>query len=301
MKNIFLIAVATIVSCYIARACDMCGGGTSNQYIGLLPAMQRNFTGVQYLRREMSATFPSAYKGRPDVHTRDVFQTMQLWGRYRIGHYQVFAFLPYVYASRSSTESGNITNNGIGDATLLLNRVFVQKESGKNAHTVFGGVGLKLPTGKYTSVMYTENAQAMSPGTGACNVVANANYTFQRKDRGINADANGMLTTVSPGGYRYGSSMSAGVSAFHVYKIKEVRILPQVGARYEYAWHDEYDHHKGWVNTYSGGTTLFASAGAQMVYNKHGIRMSCLLPVYTDAGSETHTNYRVETSYFILL
>ncbi|GAA4468852.1 hypothetical protein GCM10023093_27270 [Nemorincola caseinilytica] len=301
MKNIILVAAALFAAGNAAYACDVCGAGAGGQYIGLLPAFSRNFAGIQYLRSDMYGAFASAYKGRPDEHTHDVFHTLQVWGRYRIGRYQVFAFVPYRYNVRRSTETGDLASSGMGDVSLLLNRVFVERQQGRVRHTLFGGLGAKLPTGHYTSIMGAGNVQAMSPGTGSWDVLANANYTLLRGNSGMNADVSGTLTTTSPGGYRYGSRVGMGVSVFRAYTVGQVRISPQVGVRYEYAQADEYEHYKGWVNTASGGDILFASTGAQVAYRQHGIRAMCLAPVYAHyAGGDIRPNYRTETGYFIL-
>jgi len=299
----FIIATALLAAGNYAHACDMCGGGGGSQYIGLLPAFTRSFAGVQYNHNHLTGLFASPYKGRPAESTTDTYNTLQLWGRHSIGRYQIFAFVPWQHNTRTGDNGTNLKRSGIGDMTLLLNRIFIQTSEGTYRHTFFGGGGVKLPTGHYTplSESGTSQSQSLSTGTGSWDMMLNANYTLQKGNSGINTDASALITTTSPDAYRYGSRLSAGVSVFHSWQVAGIRITPQAGSRYEYAMTDFFDYQKQYINDASGGNILYATAGVQATRKRIGLRASLLLPVHYSYADGTLTpNYKTETGLFFL-
>jgi hypothetical protein len=285
------------------QACDACGGGAASQYIGLLPAFNHNFVGITYTQGGYSGSFASAYHGRPDERVEDTYSSLGLWGRHRIGeNYQVFAFVPYQYNVRTSagfrTESA-----GLGDISVLFNRVIANTIHGQWRHTAFGGVGVKLPTGAYDREGAHEpgSIPGITPGTGSFDFSANANYTVQHRKTGCNVEIAAALTMPAPDGYKYGNKISSGLTCFHVFLIDRLRISPQLGGRYEFLDADYFNYERGWVNESSGGQLVYAMAGLQLAYSAVGLRTSFLLPAMQQYnGTQIKANYKMEAGFFIL-
>jgi hypothetical protein len=301
MKRLLVIGAAMLLAGAVVRACDMCGGGGGDQYIGLLPAFNRNIAGLQYLSASYSGTFPALLVDmNGDDHTKDHYHTMQAWARHRLGkHYQVFVFVPYQYNRRVLNGAGSV-NSGIGDLTVMVNRVFVATETGLWKHTLFGGAGIKLPTGKSagtnSSVM-----PATNPGTGTYDFIFNGNYTLQLGKVGLNADVSGVMTNPTREHYKYGNRFSTSVTGFYAIQPGNFRLTPQLGLRQEYANQDYYNYERGWLNTGTGGNILSATVGVLAGYRNYGVRLNYLLPVsqyYADG--QVVCNGKAEAGFFIL-
>ena len=303
MKRIVFIMAAVMMMSNAVRACDACGCAAGSQYIGLLPGYSRNFIGLQQQYSALSGLYPSAYVGRPDDRIKDSYNTFQLWGRYGLGkHYQLFAFVPYQY-NRRSNQGVQSSNAGLGDVSFLLNRIVVNKDTKEWKHALTAGAGLKLPTGKYNNISVPEDRLLpnIQPGTGSWDFTTNANYTLRYHNSGVNADASYSLTTVNKYSYKYGNRLATGIAYFHTLYARQFTIIPQLGARYEYALHDYDNYDKRWLNEESGGYMLFATAGAQAYYKKFGARFTYQLPVSQRFGGGDITAVRkVETSVFFL-
>jgi len=304
MKNILIIAVA-ILSTLSATACDMCGGGAGSQYIGLLPGLSRNFVGIQFLSGNFSGRFPSPFQliPHPDDITQDKYNTLQAWGRHKIGkHYQVFAFIPYQYNVRYINDE-QVFTSGIGDITLLLNRTIANKNISGWQHTVFGGTGIKLPTGSTLDFSNVNELRypAMKPGTGTWDFLVNANYTIQKNNYGINLDPSVTINTTAASGYKFGNRYSIGAAAFYKINAGKFLFTPQAGFRYEYAHQDYYNYAQKWQNPYSGGGIIFSSVGLQIAYRSLGLRLVANLPVVQHiAGGTITTNHKTEAGFFIV-
>ncbi len=299
----FIVLIAAIMLCNEVRACDMCGGGSSGQYIGLLPAFSRNFAGLQYSHAAFHGSFPSAYSGRPNERTTDHYNTLQAWGRQRIGsRYQVFAFVPYQYNVRYKDGIRRQTS-GLSDITVLATRILLDRHTGPWQHMAFAGLGAKLPTGAYANNNGTsaDAAPALSPGTGSWDALLTANYTLRKGRAGVNLEGGYTIATPSPDKYRYGNKLNADLTALYTANAGRWTLMPQAGARYEYAAADLYNYERGWVNDYSGGQRLYGLFGLQVARGSCGLRLAGLLPVSQHyAGGEITARYKTETTFFIL-
>ena len=291
-------------SIYIpAKACDVCGCSASNQFLGVLPGYDYNFIGFQYMNTDLSGTYPSVYENRPDEHSRDYYNTFQVWGRYSAGkHYQLFAFVPYQYNIHRQ-DSANALRSGIGDISLLVNRIFLNKEHRKLQQQLTAGVGIKLPTGSHTSLSIADKQGLpnMQPGTGSTDLLVNVNYTIRRNNAGMNADAAYTITTTSKDSYKYGNRLNAGATGFYSFAAGQFSIMPVAGVRYEYALHDYDNYGRKWLNEQSGGYLLYATAGIQAYYKKIGARINYQLPVAQHYSSGYVTaDHKIESGIFLL-
>ena len=303
MKRAILAMLLTLCISIPAQGCDVCGCSASNQFLGILPRYNYNFVGFQYQESSFSSDHPSLYEHRPNVHSRDMYATFQLWARYNVGkHYQVFAFVPYQY-NRHTEDSANTKSSGIGDVSLLVNRIFIKKEGKQLSHLLIGGMGMKLPTGAHTGIseLDKQGLPNMQPGTGSWDVITNANYTVHFKQVGINVDGAYTFTTPNRDNYKYGNRLNTGVMGFYSIPLKDWSLLPQVGIRYEYTLHDYDNYARHWLNEQSGGYLCCAAAGLQAYYKSIGVRLTYQLPLSQHYASGYVTaNHKLETGIFFL-
>jgi hypothetical protein len=272
-RAIFLITIA-IGYAQACMACDICGCGGSSQYLGILPQNQWNFAGILYQYAGYASSHPSAYQGRPYENSADRYNTIQAWGRYRMGSkYQLFAFAPYHYNLHTAND-GSTVSSGVGDVSAMLNRIVINTDRGRWTHLLQGGAGIKLPTGIYTGITTAdrEGLPNIQPGTGAWDILTNANYTITYGKYGANADASYRFTTPNKYRYKYGNRLSTGITGFYTLNPGRFTIMPQAGIRYEYALHDYDNFSRKWLNEQSGGYICYASAGLQSYYKRLGIK-----------------------------
>jgi hypothetical protein len=88
LVSAFLILFLT----FSGRACDICGCGLGNYYIGIVPQFNKSFFGVRYHYRQ----FHTQIKNDETQFSNDYFQTIELWGGVNLGKkWQVLFFLPF--------------------------------------------------------------------------------------------------------------------------------------------------------------------------------------------------------------
>ncbi len=305
MRRVICLVLAIAGTTITSLACDVCGCSSGAQYLGILPQFYRQFLGFQYQYSSFSSTHPSLFEGKPDEHSKQHYNTFQLWGRYNVGkRVQLFGFVPYRY--NVNNEDGVKTfSSGLGDVSLLANVVVIKADSEHRTlkQTLLAGGGIKAPTGKYTGIteLDKEGLPNMQAGTGSWDFVANANYTIRYRQAGINLDAAYTFTTANRESYKYGNRLSSGLLAFYWLQKNNLIILPQAGLKYEYTLHDYDNYAKKWLNEQSGGYQSFVSAGFQLYYKKLGLQCMYNLPVSQHyANGYVSAKQRLETGVFFL-
>lgn len=303
MKKIIYLLLPGIMALLQARACDVCGCSASSQFLGVLPGAEYNFAGLQYLHSDYSGFHPSLYENRPLEHSHDYYNTLQLWGRYNIAkHYQLFVFVPY-QDNLHRQDSANSTNKGIGDISVIASRQVLDKEHKGWTQLLTAGAGLKLPTGRHdsVSVLDRQGLPNMQPGTGAADILINANYTLRRRQAGLNAEAAYTFTTPSRDSYKYGNRFTGTVLGFYSLTAGKVSLMPVTGVRYEYTLHDYDNYRRRWLNEQSGGYMCFAVCGVQAYYKHIGARITYQLPMYQHyASGYVSANNKSEAGVFVL-
>lgn len=306
MKHILccmLLCTGAVISSF---ACNTCGSSSTGQSLGLLPSMHKHFAGVQYQRRIFSSIHTALAENNPAEHSEEHYNTFQVWGRYHLGErVQVFGFVPYqVNIQRKGGSATQIS--GVGDVSVLANVALIrtEDEEAKWNSVLLAGGGVKAPTGAWSSVNVTDRngLPNMQPGSGAWDFIMNANYTLQNGQWGSNAEASYTVTTVSEDGYKYGNKLSAGLLAFYKWQKGNFAMLPQAGARCEYALHDYDNYKRKWLNEQTGGCLIYGSIGLQAYYKRAGLQLNYLLPLPSYyAGGNVTAGYSASAGLFILL
>ena len=306
MKRLIVVLVVVFSMHQQVKACDVCGCSASNQYLGILPQFQWNFAGIQYQYGSFSSTHPSLFEGKPDEHSRDYYNTFQVWGRYNIGRrFQVFLFVPYHY-NIDYADSVRSASSGLGDISLLVNRIMI-KDKGTGSpwgNQLIAGGGIKLPTGDNTGITAPDRLGLpnQQPGTGSWDFIVNANYTLRYKKQGLNLDCAYTFTTANKDDFKYGNRLNAGLTGYYSLQLKKgFSLLPQAGLRYEYSLHDYDNYSKAWLNEQSGGYLCYGSIGLQAYYKRLGLRLNYQISLsqYYGAGY-VNAKQKTDAGIFIL-
>jgi hypothetical protein len=280
MKKIFLILAITILSTSMTHACEICGCGQGNYYIGLMPQFKHHFIGLRYHFKR----FNTVMADDPTQFSRDYYKTMELWGGWNFGKkWQVLAVIPYNFIHQVS-DDGVTNNQGIGDIALMVNYKLFDKSKttakGKMIdQQLWIGAGVKAPTGKFNidatdpALIAIANTQT---GTASTDFMLNAMYNISINKIGINTNASYKLNTTNSDKYTFGNRFSASSIASYTIKKDQITILPNLGLLYENTAINKLDKQK---LAQTGGGLLTAAGGVELGYKKFIVGANIQLPI----------------------
>jgi len=275
MRKIILIFSCIPLFISAGNACEICGCGVGNHYIGLMPQFNHHFMGIRY----RFSSFRTVIKDSPDEFSKDFYQTVELWGGWNIGkRWQVLGFLPYNIVYQHSDE-GITRHNGLGDASILANYKLLNRVSAKTSQQLWVGAGIKLPTGKF-SINETDpdlasiaNSQV---GSGSTDFLFNANYTVRLAQLGISTNTSYKINTSNKDDYKFGNRFSANSFAFYSLHAGSSVIMPNIGVLYEHGAINDLKNEKIEL---TGGHLIMASAGVEFSIKKINIGANVQAPV----------------------
>ena len=295
MKKVFLSIIFLFVIFSSTSACDICGCGLGNYYIGMLPQFSRSFFGLRYQYRK----FHTQLASDPSQFSNDIFQSLELWGGVNLGKkWQMLAFMPY-NINRQHSDDGITNTHGPGDMAVLMNykifdRPSINKHNSSILQQLWVGAGIKIPTGKVDvdpadpEIVAVANSQM---GTGSTDVMLNGMYTIRIRKIGINTTTNYKMNTKNKFDYRFGNKFTANSFAYYSIESKKINLAPNIGLMYENSANNKL---KGAVIDQTGGYVALAAAGIEMNLNKISIGVNTQIPFSQDfAKGQTQTRSRV--------
>lgn len=302
MKQLRIAVVLTILCCpTLLIACDACSN-SGNQQLGILPQQGVHFVGIQYRCTQFSSRHASLFEAHPGATATEQYNSLQLWGRYYVGQrLQLFAFVPW-QQSIATQQGIKSVQQGLGDVTIMAATRF-SRNTGNLKHSLLISAGPKMPTGRYNGISQSDRngLPNMQPGTGSWDVSMNANYTLQRQEWSMVAEASYLLTTANRYNYKYGNKTGVSVLGLRRLSSEQSTWLPFAGARLDYVLQDYDNYNRKWLNTASGGYITYASAGCQWYHNSIGAQLSAALPVSQHyADGNVQAKIKAEAGFFIL-
>ncbi len=275
MKKSILFTLLAICMIAKAYACDICGCGVGNSYIGILPEFNKHIFGIRY-RYNSLLTHVGVDGATTYLTTDETYRTVEAWGGWDLGRFRVMASIPYNFNERLN--QGNTTKkDGIGDisASGFYQLVNSRKNVFSNnllVQSLWLGGSVKLPTGDYNPLdksATNENANLFQLGTGSLDFSVTGMYDIRLQDVGVNLAATYKINTTNKYEYSYGNKFSTNAQVYYKFRIKDiVTIAPNTGVLYENAEND-LDH--GMSVDISGGRLLMGTVGVEASIKKIAI------------------------------
>lgn len=264
-----------LFSVLVMNACEICGCGVGNYYIGLLPQFNHRFLGIRYHFN----SFHTTLSDDPTQFSKDFYQTVELWGGWNIGNrFQLLAFVPYNFNHQFSDE-GTSNRNGLGDVALLLNYKVVALANKNLSQQLWIGGGVKLPTGAFTIDADDPDVAAIANGqvgSGSTDFFLNAMYNIRIGKFGVTTSANYKMNTGNKEDFKFGNKLAASSFAYVAFTAGNVIISPNAGLLYE---HTEASDLQSAKVPLTGGHILNGSVGAEISFKNMAVGFNVQLPV----------------------
>ena len=293
MKKMFFISILILVSLTNSFACEICGCGVGNFYLGLLPSFKSKFIGVRYSYQHYYSELATDHS----QFSNDFYKTTEIWGGWNLGNrWQLMAFVPYRFNKKTS-DDGIKETNGLGDITLLANYSLLHSRKVKSNNKVIEnqlwiGGGVKLANGAY-HIDLTDPAANIGDvnsqlGTGSTAFILNAMHTINIRKFGVTSSVNYTMNTTNVDEYRFGNRITANSLAFYRLRIAGFSVSPNMGLLYQ---HSAINLYKNDEVSQSGGYTFNASGGVEIGLNKITIGLNTQIPIQQNFA-EGQTNSR---------
>ena len=255
-----------------SKACDICGCGVGNAYIGILPEFQKKIIGVRYRYNEMRSHLGPG-GATTYLTARERYHILEAWGGWTLtDRVRLIATVPYAFDSREN-QGMSQSKNGLSDISVsgfyrLFNRQRTAFGSGLLVQTFWLGGGIKLPTGKYNPADEAEtgqNTNLFQLGTGRFDFTANLMYDLRYQNAGININTAYKINTRNRHDYQYGNKWNLATQLYYKFGTKGVTITPNIGVQFEKS---AADMDEDLEVAASGGQLFMGTIGLESSYKK---------------------------------
>lgn len=289
MRRACCLLLLVMIMPVFVEACEICGCGVGNQYIGILPDFRKHVFGLRY---RYSSVFTHVGVGGATTYltTKERYNIAEAYGGWNItNNFRIMAALPYAFNDK--TNQGTTTSkNGLGDVYMnafyqLLNKRSTTGNDKMLVQSLWAGGGIKLPTGKYNPAdksSGTENANLFQLGTGSTDFMLNAMYDVRLQDIGLNTSVSYKINTVNKYDYEYGNKFNANLQAYYKFLVKKkFTVSPNAGVQFETSQQDDDD---AIPVEASGGSLLTGTLGVEASFNRVSVGANFQTPLSQDLG-----------------
>jgi hypothetical protein len=266
--------------------CDACGCAAGNGSSGFESLLNPQFVGIKY--------FAQHYKAKENLFVKDLtqdqyFNTIQLWGKIPLTKkLSVYASLPFHFHEKKTLQ-GDINISGIGDLNLM--GIYQFLNSKENTHQLNGGVGVKVPFGKFDEKGISGVNPSFQLGTGSWDYQMVLNYKFQKNKVAVLLNTDYTVKTENKKYYRFGNQWNYAATGFYQLFGNDTMIFSgKAGLQGEV-----YDRNKQFdeVLPNTVGSALYGKLGFEASYKKFSLGSELMLPVYSHlAGGDIEAKSR---------
>jgi hypothetical protein len=291
MKKTILILTIGIIAPFLSIACDICGCGIGNTYIGILPDFNKHILGIRYRQNSMM-THIGIGGSTSYLTTKENYNITELWGGWNItSKFRLMLTVPYSF-NKKTNQGISQTKNGLGDITItgyyqLINTKKPLTNNKLLVQSLWAGGGIKLATGKYNPSdknSGNNNANLFQSGTGSFDFTANVMYDIRLQDAGLNINSAYKTNTNNRYGYRYGNKFNISSQLYYKFRVKKnATIAPNGGIQYETS---DTDLDKNMEVVVSGGNLLSGTAGIEVSFGKISLGANMQIPLSQDLANK---------------
>lgn len=288
MKNKLLLLFFIATPFYI-NACDICGCGVGNNYLGILPEFRSHIFGVRYRYNSM-LTHVGVGGSNTYLTTKENYHITEAWAGWNFGtRFRTMIVVPYAISTRHN-QGNTETKNGLGDISVsgfyeILNSRKTTSGSKMLIQTLWLGGGIKLPSGNYNAEDKAtgNNANLFQSGTGSTDFNFTMMYDIRLQDAGLNISSNYKINTINKEQYQYGNKLNLAAQAYYKFRVDDkFTIAPNTGLQYEKS---QQDNDAGFTVSLSGGTLLSGTIGTEISFNKTAMGFNFQAPLTQNLAS----------------
>lgn len=266
--------------------CDACGCAAGNGSSGFESLLNPQFIGVKY--------FAQHYKAKENLFIDDLtqdqyFNTLQLWGKIPINaKLSIYGSIPFQFHTKKTLQ-GDIDISGIGDASVM--GIYEILKSKNTFHQLNGGVGVKIPLGRFDEKGITGVNPSFQLGTGSWDYQLALSYKFQKNLFALMLNTDYTIKTENKKHYQFGNQWNYAATGFYRLWRNENSIFSgKLGLQGEvYDWNRQF----GEVMPKTSGSALYGKAGFEVSYKKFSLGSELMLPTYTKlAGGDIEAKSR---------
>lgn len=263
---------------FLVEECDACGCAAGNGSSGFESLLNPQFIGIKY--------FAQHYKAKQNLFVNDFtqdqyFNTIQLWAKIPLSQkMSVYASLPFHFHEKKTLQ-GDININGIGDFNLM--GIYKLINSKNNRHELNGGVGLKVPIGKFDAKGISGVNPSFQLGTGSWDYQAVLNYRFQKNKLAVLLNTDYTLKTKNKKHYQFGNQWNYSATGFHqILGNDKIIVSAKAGVQGEV-----YDRNRQYKEDIpkTAGSALYGKLGFETSFKKLSLGTELMLPAYTNLAS----------------
>jgi len=258
--------------------CDACGCAAGNGSSGFESLLNPQFIGIKY--------FAQHYKAKENLFTNDLtqdqyFNTIQIWGKIPITEkWSVYGSIPFQFHEKKTLQ-GDINISGIGDANVMgIYQIFNSKNT---FHQLNGGLGLKIPLGRFDEKGITGINPSFQLGTGSWDYQLALSYKYQKHIFALMLNTDYTLKTENRKHYQFGNQWNYAATGFYrLWKNENGTLSGKLGLQGEiYDWNKQYKE----VMPRTAGSALYGKLGFEASYKKISIGSELMLPTYTNLAA----------------
>lgn len=288
-KKFFITTIIVVFVSLSATACDICGCGAGNSYIGLLPDFYKYIFSLRHryngLRTHIGANGNNTY-----LTSDEDYHIVEIWGGWALtDKIRVMVTLPYSFNQRTN-QAISKNKNGISDISVagyyqLLNKKTTIGKNQQLIQTLWIGGGIKLPTGEYNPEDKStgdQNTNLFQLGTASLDYSFALNYDARLQNSGINISASYKINSANKYDYRYGNKLNLSTQLFHKINLRHFAFAPNAGLQFETAKQDIDNNFK--VDL-SGGNVLLGTIGVETSIGKIAVGANFQTPLSQDLAN----------------
>ncbi|CAA7194323.1 transporter [Chryseobacterium potabilaquae] len=258
----------------IVEDCDTCGCAAGNGASGFESLLNPQFVGIKY--------FAQHYKAKENLFVKDLtqdqyFNTIQLWSRIPITKkISLYGSLPFHFHEKK-TMQGDVKINGIGDANLMGIYQFINSK--ESIHQLNGGLGVKIPLGKFNEKGISGVNPSFQLGTGSWDYQMVLNYKFQKDKIAVLLNTDYTIKTENKKYYRFGNQWNYSATGFYQIVGNDSMVFSgKLGFQGEV-----YDGNKQFKEMLpnTSGSALYGKLGFEASYKNLSLGSELMLPTYS--------------------